>query len=297
MTLFFIRFLILILIFLNASALHAETALERFLKESRGGSYTQPSAAELGKAEELFGDLFKGRLTDDLQRQWDELNFKVVKMKEEEEEFIFLIEKEAHKRGRGFYLFRLSNYKKLSIQSPHSIDDLYTGEITMELALEGRFVSAGWNTVPRKSAHDERSESSDLAHLKESYFTAHARAFARAFQSGSLMQLHGFAKEARKSKSGSESDIIVSSGSNIPGGRAEQMDRCLGKDVSAKSSLYPIETKELGGATNTVGIALRKMGHEGFIHIELSKQMRLLLKDEKKIRTSFRGCIEDAAGD
>lgn len=297
MTSFFIRLLILIFIFLNASALHAETAVERFLKESRGGSYSQPSAAELRKAEELFGYLFKSGLTDDVQREWDKLNFKVVRIKEGEEDFILLEEKEAYKRGRGFYLFRLSNYKQLAIQSPHSVDDLYTGEITLELALESRIVSAAWNTVPRNSISDGKSESSDLAHLKDNYFVAYARAFARAYPSGKLIQLHGFTKEGRKTKTGTETDIIVSSGSNIPGRRAEQIDRCLGKDVSGKSSLYPVEIKELGGSTNTTGIALRKMGYYGFIHVEMSKPMRMLLKDDKKVRESFRGCVEGAAGD
>ena len=296
MTSLFIRLLILLFIFLNASALHAETAVDRFLNESKCGSYNQPSAAELRKAEELFGYLFKGRLTDDVQREWDKLNFKVVRIKEGKEEFILLEEKETHKRGRGFYLFRLSNYKKLAMQSPHSIDDLYTGEITLKLALEGRLVSAAWNTVPRNSGDDDKVGNSDLAHLRESYFTAYARAFAHAYPSGSLIQLHGFVKEERRSKRGPETDIIVSSGSKIPGSRAEQIDRCLGKDVSDKSSLYPIEIKELGGSTNTTGIALRKMGYYGFIHIELSKPMRLLLKDDKKVRANFRGCIEGVAG-
>lgn len=297
MTPFFIRFLILLFIFLNASALHAETAVERFLNESKGGSYNQSSAAELRKAEELFGYLFKGKLNDDVQKQWDKLNFKIVRMKDGGEEFIILEEKETHKRGRGFYLFRQTNYKELAIQSPHSVDDLFTGEITLELVMEGKFVSAAWNTVPRSYVNDGRNESSDLAHLKESYFTAYARAFARAYPSGNLIQLHGFVKEERRSKRGLETDIIISSGSKIPGSRAEQIDRCLGKDVAGMSSLYPVEIKELGGSTNTTGIALRKMGYNGFVHIELSKQMRMLLKDDKKIKTSFRGCIEVEAED
>lgn len=296
MTSFFIRLLILLFIFLNASALHAETVIERFLEESKGGSYHQPTATELRKAEELFGDLFKGRSTEGVQREWDKLNFKVVRMKDHGEAFILLQEKEPYKRGRGFYLFRQSNYKKLAIQSPHSIDDLYTGEITLELVMEGKFVSAAWNTVPRNSIHDKKSESSDLAHLKENYFTAYARAFANAYSSGNLIQLHGFTREWRRSKTGTETDIIVSSGSKVPGSRAEQIDRCLEKDVSDTSSLYPIEIKELGGSTNTTGIALRKMGFNGFIHIELSKPMRLLLKDDKKVRTNFRGCIEGMSG-
>lgn len=297
MTPFFIRFLILLFLFLNASALHAETAVERFLNESKGGSYNQPSAAELRKAEELFGYIFKGKLNDDVQKQWDKLNFKIVRIKDGGEEFIILEEKETHKRGRGFYLFRQTNYKELAIQSPHSIDDLYTGEITLELALEGKFVSAAWNTVPRSYVNDGMSESSDLAHLKDNYFTAYARAFAHAYPSGNLIQLHGFVKEERRSKRGLETDIIVSSGSKIPGRRVEEIERCLEHDVSGMSSLYPIEIKELGGSTNTTGIALRKMGYYGFIHIELSKPMRLLLKDDKKVRASFLGCVEGTAED
>ncbi|MEW6713486.1 MAG: hypothetical protein AB1306_00140 [Nitrospirota bacterium] len=294
MTPLFIRLLVLLFIFLNASALHAETAIERFLNESRGGSYNQPSATELRKAEELFGYLFKGRLTDDVQREWDKLNFKVVRIKDGGEEFILVQEKEGKKRGRGFYIFRLSNYKKLAIQSPHSVDDLYTGEITLDLLLEGKIVSAAWNTVSRNSDDDDKVGNSDLAHLKESYFTAYARAFAHAYPLGNIIQLHGFVKEERRSKRGLETDIIVSSGSKIPGSLAEQIDKCLGNNVSGMSSLYPIEIKELGGSTNTTGIALRKMGYYGFIHIELSKPMRMILKDDKKVRTSFRGCIEGA---
>lgn len=293
----FIRLFILLFIFLNASAPHAETAIERFLTESKGGSYNQPSAEELRKAEDLFGYLFKGRLTDDVQRGWDKLNFKVVRIKEGGEELILLEEKEGKKSGRGFYLFRLSNYRKLAIQSPHSVDDLYTGEITLELALEGKTASAAWNTVPRNSNDDDKGGRSDLAHLKDSYFTAYARAFARAYPTGSLIQLHGFVKEERKSKTGFEPDIIVSSGSRIPGRRAEEIERCLEHDISGVSSLYPVEINELGGGTNATGIALRKMGHEGFIHIELSKQMRMLLKDDNKVRGSFQRCIEGAAGD
>jgi hypothetical protein len=292
-----IRLLISLFIFLNASALHAETVMERFMKASKGGSYEEPAAKELEKAEELFGYLFKGILTDNVQQLSDKINFKVVRMKEGEEEFILLVEKEAYKRGRGFYLFRQSNYKKLAIQSPHSVSDLYTGEITLELALEGRIVSAAWNTVPRSFIHDEKSESTDLAHLKDNYFAAYARAFARAYPSGNLIQLHGFTKEKRKSKTGSEPDIIVSSGSKAPGRRAEQIDRCLQKSISGTVSLYPVEIDELGGSTNTTGIALRNMGYYSFIHIELSKPMRLLLKNDKKVRTSFRGCIEGAAED
>jgi len=295
MTALFIRLLILFFIFLNACSLRAETSVENLLKESRGGSYEQPKAEEMKKAEELFGYLFRGELTNNAQREWDKLNFKVVRMKEGGEEFILLEEKEGHKSGRGFYLFRLSNYKKLAIQSPHSVEDLYTGEITMEMALEGGLVSAAWNTVPRNSIHDEKNEGSDLAHLKESYFTAYARAFARSFPSGSLIQLHGFVKEERRSKTGSEPDIIVSSGSKVPGRLAEQVDKCLKHDVSDTVNLYPVEINELGGSTNATGIALRKMGYNNFIHIEMSKPIRMLLKNDKKVRTSFRECIEGAA--
>jgi predicted RNA-binding protein YlxR (DUF448 family) len=297
MLLLFIRLLIPLLIFLNSSAICAESTVENLLKGSRGGSYEEPKAEELKKAEELFGYMFKGELNDDVQKQWDKLNFKVVRIKEEKEEFILVHEKKGKKRGRGFYLFRLADFKKLAIQSPHSIDDLYTGEITLELALEGKIASAAWNTVPRNSDDDDKVGNSDLAHLRESYFTAYARAFARAYPTGNLIQLHGFTKEERKSKAGLSSDIIVSSGSKIPGSKAEELDRCLEHDLSGASSLYPLEINELGGSTNAAGIVLRKMGHDGFIHIELSKQMRMRLKDDKKIRGNFQRCIEGVSGD
>ncbi len=289
-----ITFYAWLILFLIHRPLYAET-IQMLLNQAQSGRVFQtPSQREVVQAQYLFQEMFKGKRKEGLQPAWAELNFNLYQIKENNRDYLVVVEKKNHQRGRGFFLFPMSPLKKkIVLQFPHSFKDYHTGKIGLKLVLDGGYAGAAWNTVPREFKIGGHLVDADFSDLFNTYFAAFARAFAGLYPDGYLIQLHGYAKHKRKTEMGKESDIIISSGTRAPGDHLISLDKCLERSFETVVSVYPLEVMELGATKTSIGIILRRIGHFGFIHIEMSKTIRSGLKDKEIYRKKLSSCFQE----
>jgi hypothetical protein len=263
--------------------------------KSTAGTYTEPRKEELAVAEKVFAGLFSAKRNlkeiSDLAR---EIRFELTSFNEGGEELLALREMESDRRGRGMYVFRTENPIPLAIEAPHSDDDLHTGLLAELCFLETRAAATAWNTVRRDQPFDAGTKAeADLAHLPDSVFVAFTRAFAAAYPKGVLLQLHGFSKTERKSAAGSQADAILSGGTESPAAWIVDAAACLKERCGGVFSVYPRDVKELGATTNSEMKALRKVGHAGFLHVEMCLELRRRLKSSVELRKAFWRCLPE----
>ncbi len=285
--------IIIFLLFRCLSICTASTVKDLYLG-SKGGEYSVPGPEELKKAKILFDDIFRGEIDDNIREQWSELGFNVIEEIHGENPFVIIAEQGNNKRGRGFYIFNLSSHRDIAMQIPHRFGDLYTGNIGFKMMLEGRFASCAWNTVHRNARERETRKEADMAHLDHSYLTAYTESFIDNYPGGYTVQLHGFSKAKRRDGKNTRYDVVLSSGSRVPGPSILELDECLDICLSNSVRVYPFGVKELGATTNTIGALIRKKGLNSFIHIEMSKPMRLKILDSRELRSNIIQCITDS---
>ncbi len=250
--------------------------LDTGLKRASGKALVHTATAdELQAFEDALETVFKGVGTAD----WQRLGMQASSL----QDFTILQELPTAKQGRGFFAVNSRASHNRLLQAPHADSDLYTGKIASRLFLEGGFKAAQWNTVKR--------DISDMAHTPNTYWQAFTQAFARQYPDGKIIQLHGFEQDRRKTNAGEASDMILSAGHNLPPLWLQQTAACLKQRFPARVSLYQLDVKELGGTTNVQGQLLRSLGHDGFLHIEMSKNMRKELLDNADARKLFMTCL------
>lgn len=71
---------------------------------------------------------------------------------------------------------------------------------------------------------------------------------------------------------------------------------CLGS-IFPKVLVYPDDTRELGGTTNTVGKHLRTLGRDNFVHIELSYETRQRLAGDESRISELARCLAPLANE
>jgi hypothetical protein len=260
---------------------------------SRDGRYRQPDDRELKKAEELFVETLSGKPLAALRPGWNELHFDLEEVTERGSTMLLVKEQGGFRTGRGFYLIRRGGIPLL-LQMPHSFKDENTRRIGYEMALEGKCTAAAWNTVPRWYDENGTRVDADLAHLGASYFTALTRAFLRVRPAGIVAQLHGFAPEKRKSVRAAQADVIISSGRRSVTQAVRDASGCLGKDPSFKVLVYPTDVRELGGTGNAIGRLMGESGNNGFVHLELSGDLRSKLINSAAKRSLLNQCLAGA---
>ncbi len=194
--------------------------------------------------------------------------------------------------GRGSYLLRQGESRwPVAIVAPHRGADRWTGEITAALFEELPFAAAAWNSAPRR-ASATCPAGGDVAREKTHYITAFSLAFGRHYPQGRVIQLHGFDQLGRDSAAGRESDVIVSNGSSRPDERLLDLADCLSRQFpDRRTSVYPLDTGELGAHRNRQGQALRAAGFAGFAHVELSAGFRTALLADRDLRARFARCL------
>jgi hypothetical protein len=260
-------------------------------RQAQGGAYARPDAGELEVAERLFRRTLAAEPAHALAPDWARLGFDLRAAEVGGRVCQALAERVDERRGRGFYLVCPDTPGAVVLQAPHALSDLGTGEIAMRLADEGTLAAVAWSTVPRGQAAADGGEGSDLAHQPESYLVAFSRAVAAASSARPVVQLHGFAAARRRSAEGADADLIVSSGSRTPSPRVVRLARCLGPSLGVRARVYPTEVAELGGTTNVVGQALRRLGHGGFVHLELGEALRDRLRSDAGARREVLRCL------
>jgi len=287
-----LRFVIVfIVLFTMLQVTHASEIRVLLYEAKEGGSYVPADVTELEKAESLFLRTLQGEDTSVLKDEWQTIDFDLIAIREKGKNYLVLQEIPARKEGRGFYLFRANSNSTSVLQAPHSFKDLRTREITFDLILQSDYAAAAWNTVPRDYIENNVQIDADMAHLEHTFFISFSRAFARHYTQGDLLQLHGYAQDKRSTDAGKASELILSSGTSMPTNTLLETVACMKQKVSSKTYAYPLEVDELGGTTNTIGKALRQLGHEGFMHIEINRGIREQLLTEPKLQNGFNNCL------
>ncbi len=252
--------------------------------------YKTPGQNVLDEAEALFSDIFSGSRS--ASEKAARLHFVMKTVTEHQKEYIVLYEHPDYRSGRGFYLFPAVPGGGSVLELPHGYRDLYTGDIGVKMALEGRFAGVAWNTVPRYYTIDGKRLEADLSDLKDTFLAAFTRAFIRRRPDGHVIQLHGFSQKKRRSESGESADIILSNGSSTPTPLVARMDDCLESKYKHTIAYYPIEVKELGATQTSIGIIMREMKSDRFLHIEMSRPFRIKLRDDRNYRRNMIDCFE-----
>ncbi len=222
----------------------------------------------------------------DLQHAWMERGFELRELNGEHQSWWVLNEIDGKVWGRGCYAFRdPCNCTAVALSAPHQFYDQYTGRI-VEAAFENHsFVAAAWNTTHRRRL--------DLAHDPENYLDAFSLAFAKAFPDGVIVQVHGFVKDKRDTVAARNSDIIISNATRLPGSRFQLIADRLQSALAQPVSVYPRDVSELGGTTNQQARLLRQSHFSHFVHLELSKDLRLRFNEKRsRQRDLFKYLLE-----
>ncbi len=279
------RFLLAFILFASfVSVATAQSLNEKFFLSAKNGSFQAMNLKEIEQLEKMFiSTLSKA------QPQTQVIPESII-LKKSAEGLVTIQDKPN--RGRGFFIFRSNNYRPIFLQSPHRFSDKYTGRITLALFKQGKFGGGAWNSVHRHNGSRNQGMSSDFAHIENSPFSAHGRAIAKVKPSAVIIQIHGFSRKKRRSQAGATADLIISSGSHWPSHIASRMANCLAGKQLGQVRLYPREVRELGGVTNVTGKTLRAMGFPGFIHLEMSLELRKKLIKNKEALNMLARCLE-----
>jgi hypothetical protein len=115
---------------------------------------------------------------------------------------------------------------------------------------------------------------------------------AEVFPDGQLLQLHGFTADKRKTPAGRQADMILSSGTRFPSFSLIQIRACLQEHLAGNIFLFPYDVEELGGTLNVIGDLMRSLGHPGFVHVEMGKPLRDLLRTDQTARKIVIRCTK-----
>ena len=285
------RLLVLLLMVL---AIATVTSLLRPLRDATG--FHVPGVMEARSAQAMFGAALdaaaQGEGPGEIARRAKRFGLAASRFPGDGPEGFALAEPVGGCAGRGAYLLRQADPRwPVAIVAPHRGADRWTGEIAGQLFEELPFAAAAWNSAPRRPT-SICPAGGDVARAKTHYITAFSLAFARHYPGGRVIQLHGFDQLGRDSAAGRESDVIVSNGSTRPDERLLDLADCLSRQFPARqTSVYPLDTGELGAHRNRQGQALRAAGFAGFAHVELSAGFRAALVGDRSLRLRFAQCL------
>lgn len=247
--------------------------------------YQRPTVAELSRGERMFVLLFDGAELQEARDIAAELGFS---WKESDVDIVLT---DNNRRGWGEYRFSRTVANKIAIQAPHRYHDRQTGTLTMRLFRRGAAASIALNSVSRRTPLlNQPSAQADMARMQDSFHAVYARAFARRFPRGQLLQLHGFDARKRSSNAARKAEIILSSGSPWASPYLVRVQDCFTRQ-GWHALRYPDQVRELGATRNSIGSLLRNIGHRGFTHIELNQDMRQRLVADAALLASFATCL------
>ena len=265
--------------------------LKQLLRESIApAEFVIPTADELDRFEQLLLLTLRQQFSwQELADRWSQIGWELRGWASGGARYVAICEPADQRCGRGIYVVRLGSQSRIAVQAPHRFHDAQTGWLTGQLFEENEILVAGWNTVHRDKV--------DLAHQREHFFNAMTRAVLRMDEGIVVAQLHGFDDQKRESPAGSAS-LIVSDTTRYPG-RLVQSVAAGQKFVFGEDAvkLYPVEVTELGGTRNQQARVFHSFGRPGFLHLELSRQLRAKLTSDASIRGQFFSALTSAAAD
>jgi len=267
--------------------------LDQLLVETAtAGGFVPPARAEVDWAETLFARLLQGDASPTVTQGLGALGFEVRPLGPPPAPLVVL-EAVGRRVGKGTYVLRRHRTQPVVVlQAPHRFHDRGTGTIAARLFEEANFAALAWNNVPRRYKEHGTAIDADLARLDVHYLTGFSSAVARSFPQARIVQLHGFEPRKRRSDAGSEAAVILSDGTKTPGPIVREVTTCLRSSFpDERVLLYPEDTSELGGTTNRQGAAVRAAGSAGFLHLEMSSELRALLQRSPEARAALAGCL------
>jgi hypothetical protein len=266
-----------------------------------GGVYVPATQADAESSQVLFESLLRGERSEEADTELARLGFRRETLDMGGAKITAIIEAEGQRTGKGFYVIKdaapaPSKSVPVMLQAPHRFLDHFTGFIAARLFDEGVrsgvFEAAAWNTVPRAYEVDGDRVNADLAHISTSFFNAFTRAFANVYPTSRTVQVHGYNAFRRPVGPARDAVAIVSAGVPVPTEHARDVARCLRDSLSPELVLlYPDDTRELGATTNQNAAALRELGQDGFVHLELSRGLRLRLVQDSSLRAEVTACL------
>ena len=256
--------------------------------------FQAPAWPAMQEAQKAFRRVLAGK-AEPAEKEFRPFGFTLRTVRLETGPALAVTEPPSDVRGRGFYVIDRHASAPVLVQAPHRFKDLDTGAIVAELVAPGGFRAAAWNTVPRWAPDDRSDRSSDVAHIDASYFNAFTQAFAEAYPDGAVVQIHGFARGNRDTAAGRRADVIVSNGTRRLQGPARAVHRCLSGALDATVLGYGETVFELGATTNRNAAALRRLGFQRFVHVEMVRDLRRRALAEPRLQERIRGCLLEAA--
>jgi hypothetical protein len=258
-----------------------DAKLKTLLRQSRRpATFVQPSHDEIERFERLLlATIRQSKSRVELTQAWSVEGWQLHHWEANGDSFLAICEQGKHRRGRGFFAFRVDSESKLVLQAPHRFYDSGSGTIVREIFVEHDCRAAAWNTIHRKQF--------DLAHRKHHFINAFTRVMIAIEPEPVIAQLHGFANE-KQSGSARTAELIVSDATKFPGRLARATTIRLKENFGSEAvRLYPLEVKHLGGTKNQQASVVRSLGCVGFLHLELNKDLREKLLKSFQLRSAF----------
>ena len=170
--------------------------------------------------------------------------------------------------------------------APHRFYDKHTHTIAKALF---NHCQVFLSNTKHRNTRDEHGELIDFGKYKQSASNAFILAYSEHVESFSIYQIHGYAKEKRKTPEGKKADAIISNGHVIPSTRTIAITACLNEQLKITAMVYGLDVKELGGTTNILASLAPK--NSQFFHIELSRQLRERLVSNNQLFKLFNQCL------
>ncbi|MDX1706866.1 hypothetical protein [Pseudidiomarina sp.] len=204
--------------------------------------------------------------------------------------------------GWGLWGYQPAQAPKVFLQAPHRFYDRGTAHIA-EIGWRANLAELMMmSSVHRNTgAMQEPAVNSDISNARRSALLAASEAWLAVNPEGVIVQLHGFAKEKRKTMPGKRADIILSHGTNarfLPDSRLQAIQSCLISLLNVQVLRYPDQVGELGGTQNNVARALARWSKsEQLVHVELSREVRAMLVDDPDTTEKALRCIAGAVAE
>lgn len=247
--------------------------------------FAMPSGQELAATRNVFEAMMADRLPTSQDLDAAMLELRVGR------DFTATVDTQAAPAGRGLYVLRRDGLPLL-FSAPHQFKDLDTGLLAALMTEEQGALGVAFNTAPRDLPIAGGGGLSDLGKLDATHFNAFHLAFRAAYPAARIVQLHGFARDKRRSEAGRAADVIVSNGTRRADPGAIALADCL-RRAGFGARLYPNEVRELGGTRSATLAALMGDGAPAgtFLHIEISRELRDTLIDNQDVRWVFGACL------
>lgn len=249
----------------------------------------------------------------DLSQQASAVGFRLETWTIGSDRCLALLEAAGKSRGAGAYIFRVaprSEEPVILLEAPHSYYDVGTGRLAAEVFFapkQGvRPRALFTNTIHRyQLAPGDKVKRSnnpaDVAHNREHAFSIATQAFVDAAGTARVVQFHGFGRRSDDdADDGGADDIamVVSAGDQAKSSRwSAAVADALVEQFGAAVKRFPEQVHVLGATTNVQGQLVRNRNPNGFVHIEMSADMRAQLARDAAARAKLAAAVFDSIGD